>query len=129
MSMSVQLNRTIVSCRDQERSAAFLSEILGLPPATRFARFLVVQADNGVSLDFAETSGQITAQHYAFLVSEQEFDQAFNRIRERELPYWADPARTQRQAINRRDGGRGLYFEDPDGHLLEILTRPYGSGG
>jgi len=129
MSMSVQLNRTIVSCRDQERSAAFLSEILGLPPATRFARFLVVQADNGVSLDFAETSGLITAQHYAFLVSEQEFDQAFNRIRERELPYWADPARTQRQAINRRDGGRGLYFEDPDGHLLEILTRPYGSGG
>jgi len=129
MSMSVQLNHTIVSCRDQERSAAFLSGILGLPPATRFARFLVVQADNGVSLDFAETSGLITAQHYAFLVSEQEFDQAFNRIRERELPYWADPARTQRQAINRRDGGRGLYFEDPDGHLLEILTRPYGSGG
>ena len=129
MSMSVQLNHTIVSCRDQERSAAFLSGILGLPPATRFARFLVVQADNGVSLDFAETSGLITAQHYAFLVSEQEFDQAFDRIRERELPYWADPARTQRQAINRRDGGRGLYFEDPDGHLLEILTRPYGSGG
>jgi catechol 2,3-dioxygenase-like lactoylglutathione lyase family enzyme len=127
--MSVQLNHTIVSCRDQQRSAAFLSGILGLPPATRFGRFLVVQADNGVSLDFAETSGQITAQHYAFLASEKEFDQAFDRIREHDLPYWADPARTQRQAINRRDGGRGLYFEDPDGHLLEIITRPYGSGG
>ena len=127
--MSVQLNHTIVSCRDQQRSAAFLSGILGLSPATRFGPFLVVQADNGVSLDFAETSGRITAQHYAFLVSEKEFDQAFDRIREGDLPYWADPARTQRQAINRRDGGRGLYFEDPDGHLLEIITRPYGSGG
>ena len=127
--MTVQLNHTIVSCRDQLQSAAFLAGILGLPPATRFGRFLVVQADNGVSLDFAETSGQITAQHYAFLVSEKEFDEAFDRIREQDLPYWADPAQTRRQAINHRDGGRGLYFEDPDGHLLEILTRPYGSGG
>jgi len=89
----------------------------------------VVQADNGVSLDFAEASGQITAQHYAFLVGEKEFDAAVDRIRDQSLPYWADPARTQRDAINRRDGGRGLYFEDPDGHLLEIITRPYGSGG
>jgi len=119
--MSVQLNHTIVSCRDQERSAAFLTEILGLAPATRFGRFLVVHADNDVSLDFAETSGPVTPQHYAFLVSEVEFDGAFDRLRERDLPYWADPSRTQRQAIN-------LYFEDPDGHLLEILTRPYGSG-
>jgi catechol 2,3-dioxygenase-like lactoylglutathione lyase family enzyme len=127
--MSVQLNHTIVSCRDQKKSAAFLTGILGLPPATRFGRFLVVQADNGVSLDFAETSGKVTAQHYAFLVSEKEFDEAFDRIRGQDLPYWADPAKTQRQAINHRDGGRGLYFEDPDGHLLEIITRPYGSGG
>jgi catechol 2,3-dioxygenase-like lactoylglutathione lyase family enzyme len=127
--MSVQLNHTIVSCRDQQKSAAFLSGILGLPTATRFGHFLVVQADNGVSLDFAETSGQITAQHYAFLVGEKEFDQAFDRIRAQDLPYWADPAQTRRQAINHRDGGRGLYFEDPDGHLLEIITRPYGSGG
>ncbi len=126
--MSVQLNHTIVSCRDQQRSASFLSEILGLPPASRFGPFLVVEADNGVSLDFAETSGEITAQHYAFLVGEEEFDAAFARISGRELPYWADPGRTRPAAINRRDGGRGMYFEDPDGHLLEILTRPYGSG-
>src|SRR6202041_173054 len=111
----------------QERSAAFLSEILGLRPATRFAHFLVVQADNDVSLDFAETTGPVTPQHYAFLVSEVEFDATFDRLHERNLTYWADPNRTQRQAINHRDGGRGLYFEDPDGHLLEILTRPYGS--
>jgi catechol 2,3-dioxygenase-like lactoylglutathione lyase family enzyme len=127
--VSVQLNHTIVSCRDQQRSAAFLSGILGLPPASRFGRFLVVEADNGVSLDFAETSGQITAQHYAFLVGEKEFDAALDRIREQGLPYWADPGQTQRGTLNHRDGGRGLYFEDPDGHLLEIITRPYGSGG
>jgi catechol 2,3-dioxygenase-like lactoylglutathione lyase family enzyme len=120
--MSVQLNHTIVSCRDQKQSAAFLTGILGLPQATRFGHFLVVEADNGVSLDFAETSGEITAQHYAFLVGEEEFDAAFGRIREQDVTYWADPGR-------RRAGGRGVYFEDPDGHLLEILTRPYGSGG
>jgi catechol 2,3-dioxygenase-like lactoylglutathione lyase family enzyme len=126
--MSVQLNHTVVSCRDQELSAAFLSGILGLPPATRFGRFLVVEADNGVSLDFSETSREIASQHYAFLVGEEEFDAAFGRIREQDLPYWADPGQAQRGAINHRDGGRGLYFEDPDGHLLEIITRPYGSG-
>jgi len=127
--VSVQLNHTIVSCRDQQRSAAFLTGILGLPPATSFGHFLVVEADNGVSLDFAETEGEITAQHYAFLVGEEEFDAAFGRIRERELDYWADPGQTQRGTVNHRDGGRGLYFTDPDGHLLEIITRPYGSGG
>jgi catechol 2,3-dioxygenase-like lactoylglutathione lyase family enzyme len=126
--VSVQLNHTIVSCRDQQRSAAFLTGILGLPAATRFAHFLVVEADNGVSLDFAETTGTITPQHYAFLVGEEEFDAAFGRICDQALPYWADPAQTQPQVINYRDGGRGVYFEDPDGHRLEIITRPYGSG-
>ena len=127
-SVSVQLNHTIVSCRDQQRSAAFLTGILGLPAATRFGHFLVVEADNGVSLDFAQTSREIASQHYAFLVGEDEFDAAFGRIRDQELPYWADPGQAQRGAINYRDGGRGVYFEDPDGHLLEIITRPYGSG-
>jgi catechol 2,3-dioxygenase-like lactoylglutathione lyase family enzyme len=126
--VSVQLNHTIVSCRDQQRSAAFLTGILGLAPPTRFGHFLVVEADNGVSLDFAETSGEITAQHYAFLVGEEEFDASFARIRGDGLPYWADPGRNRRGEINHRDGGRGVYFEDPDGHVLEIITRPYGSG-
>jgi catechol 2,3-dioxygenase-like lactoylglutathione lyase family enzyme len=127
--VSVQLNHTIVFCRDQQRSAAFLTGILGLPPATSFGHFLVVEADNGVSLDFSDTSGEIAAQHYAFLVGEQEFDAAFGRIREEDVAYWADPGRSQPGVINHHDGGRGLYFEDPDGHLLEIITRPYGSGG
>jgi catechol 2,3-dioxygenase-like lactoylglutathione lyase family enzyme len=127
--VSVQLNHTIVSCRDQKQSAAFLTGILGLPAATRFGHFLVVAADNGVSLDFAETTEKITPQHYAFLVGEDEFEAAFGRIRDQDLAYWADPGRRQPGVINHRDGGRGLYFEDPDGHLLEIITRPYGSGG
>ncbi len=125
--MSVQLNHTIVSCRDQQRSASFLTGILGLPAATRFSHFLVVEADNGVSLDYSETSGDIKAQHYAFLVGEEEFDASFARIKDQGLPYWADPSRTKRDVINTRDGGRGLYFEDPDGHLMEIITRPYGA--
>jgi catechol 2,3-dioxygenase-like lactoylglutathione lyase family enzyme len=127
--VSVQLNHTIVSCRDQQRSAAFLSEILGLPPATRFGHFLVVEADNAVSLDFAESGGEIVAQHYAFLVDEDEFDAAFGRIRDRGLTYWADPRKSRPGVINQNDGGRGVYFDDPDGHRLEIITRPYGSGG
>ena len=89
----------------------------------------MVEADNGVSLDFIETQGDITPQHYAFLISEPEFDEIFGRIKERDLDHWADPHHAQPGEINHHDGGRGVYFEDPDGHLLEIITRPYGSGG
>jgi catechol 2,3-dioxygenase-like lactoylglutathione lyase family enzyme len=124
--VSVQLNHTIVACHDQQRSAAFLTEILGLPAATRFARFLVVSTDNGVSLDFAQTNGDITPQHYAFLTSEDEFDAIFGRITERGIQYWADPGRSRPGEINRNDGGRGVYFADPDGHAMEVITRPYG---
>jgi catechol 2,3-dioxygenase-like lactoylglutathione lyase family enzyme len=91
--------------------------------------FLVVDLDNGVSLDFSENGGNFSVQHYAFLVSEQEFDGIFGRIRAMGLDYWADPARTRLGEINHNDGGRGVYFLDPDGHVLEAITRPYGSGG
>jgi catechol 2,3-dioxygenase-like lactoylglutathione lyase family enzyme len=124
--MSVQLNHTIVACRDQQRSASFLTQILGLPAATRFGHFLVVGTDNGVSLDFAETDRDIAVQHYAFLIAEEDFDVIFGRITERGVPYWADPGRTRPGEINHNDGGRGVYFVDPDGHLMEIITRPYG---
>lgn len=124
--MSVELNHTIIWCNDKQRSAAFLAGILGRPPARPFHHFLVVDLDNHVSLDFFQKEGKVSRQHYAFLVGEAEFDAAFARIGERGLTYWADPARTKPGEINRHDGGRGLYFEDPDGHLLEIITRPYG---
>jgi catechol 2,3-dioxygenase-like lactoylglutathione lyase family enzyme len=127
--MTVQLNHTIVAARDKRRSATFLTEILGLSDATTFGPFLVVEVDNGASLDFHDTDGQITPQHYAFLIGEDDFDDIFGRIRERGFDYWADPFKSRPGEINHNDGGRGVYFDDPDGHLLEVITRPYGSGG
>jgi catechol 2,3-dioxygenase-like lactoylglutathione lyase family enzyme len=127
--MPVQLNHTIVSARDKQASADFLAEILGLPAPKAFGPFMMVEVDNDVTLDFMDVDGEITPQHYAFLISEAEFDEIFGRIRERELSYWADPFRQHPGEMNTRDGGRGVYFEDPNGHFLEILTRPYGSGG
>ena len=122
--MSVALNHTIVWCSDQQKSATFLTDILGLAPPTRSGPFLVVAVSNGVSLDYHDVGGKIAMQHYAFLVGDDDFDAIFARIRERGLDYWADPGRTQAQEINHHNGGRGAYFHDPDGHLLEILTRP-----
>jgi catechol 2,3-dioxygenase-like lactoylglutathione lyase family enzyme len=125
--MSVQLNHTIVHSRDKTQSAGFLVDLLGLPQPTRFDPFLVVQVANDVSLDFIDDPGPIHPQHYAFLVTEEEFDAIFDRIAARDLPYWADPFHNQPGRINHHDGGRGVYWSDPDGHNLEILTRPYGS--
>jgi catechol 2,3-dioxygenase-like lactoylglutathione lyase family enzyme len=126
----VQLNHHIVHARDPEKSARFMTEILGLPDPTRFGPFVVVQAANGVSLDFMATDDEryLAPNHYAFLVTEEEFDAIFARIRARGLDYYADPAGRRRGEINHNDGGRGVYWADPDGHWLEIITRPYGSG-
>jgi len=126
--MKPQLNHTVVLAHDQGKSAGFLAEILGFDEPSRFGPFLVVETGNGVSLDYMETDRQIVPQHYAFLVSEQEFDTIFARVREQGGDFWADPSLTQPGEINHHDGGRGVYFPDPDGHLLEIITRPYGSG-
>ena len=127
--MPVQLNHTIVSARDPQASAAALAEILGRAAPVRFGPFHGVELDNGVTLDFMREDGDIVRQHYAFLVSEEEFDEIFGRIQQHELAYWADPGHARPGKINRNDGGRGVYWRDPDGHNLEILTRPYGSGG
>ena len=125
--MSIQLNHTIVHARDREETARHLVEVLGLPEPTSYGPFLVVEMANDVSLDVVENP-QPHPQHYAFLVSEDEFDQIFGRIEERGLTYWADPFHRQEGQINHGDGGRGVYWSDPSGHNLEIITRPYGSG-
>ena len=131
--MAVQLNHTIVPSRDKRVAATFLAEILGLAEPKSFGPFLAVAVANDVTLDFADWDGggkgEIPRQHYAFLVGEAEFDEIFGRIQARNLDYWADPHHDLPGEINRRDGGRGCYFDDPDGHILEILTRPYGSAG
>ena len=125
--MSVTLNHTIVWCRDQRKSAGFLAQILGLPEPRRFMHFQVVDLVNGVSLDYYENAEHLTLQHYAFLVSDAEFDASFARIKAQGVAYWADPAKSQPGTINHHFGGRGVYFEDPDGHLLELITQPYGN--
>ena len=125
--MTARLNHTIIWCRDRQRSPAFMTGILGLPPAEPFMHFMVVRLANDVSLDFMEKTGTIAPQHYAFLVNDAEFDAGFARIQALGLAYWADPARSRAGEINRHWGGRGVYFPGPDDHLLELITRPYGA--
>ncbi len=126
--MTITLNHTIVWCRDRERSAGFFVELFGRPEPVLSEPFLVVELDNGVSLDYHAIEGEVALAHYAFLVSEPEFDEIYGRIVAAGLAHWANPSKSE-PGINRHDGGRGTYFDDPDGHLLEIITRPYGSGG
>lgn len=126
--MAIQLNHTIVPARDARASATFLTEILGLNEPAQFGPFWTVALDNGVTLDYQHSDAAMPIEHYAFLVSEREFDVIFSRIKERSLQYWADPMHSRPFEINHNDGGRGLYWNDPNGHYLEILTRPYGSG-
>ena len=124
--MAVQLNHTIVVATDREASAKFYAEVLGVPIAGRMGPFVVVALDNEVTLDFVSAGGgRIPAQHYAFKVSEQEWDEIFARIKTRGLDYWADPFHRRPGETNTEFGGRGVYFEDPDGHNLEIMTTDY----
>ncbi|MGY4479990.1 catechol 2,3-dioxygenase-like lactoylglutathione lyase family enzyme [Bradyrhizobium sp. USDA 3364] len=127
--MAIEFNHTILSARDSKASAIFLAEMLGLPAPRHWGPFQMVTTANGANLDYKDTQADFSRQHYAFLVSEDDFDAIFKRIGERKLPYWADPGQQRASEINDHDGGRGLYFEELNGHLLEIITRPYGSGG
>lgn len=124
--MAVRLDHTIVYSADKEASSAFLVDLFGLSPPVRWGPFVAVQVANGVTLDFFDGEGAGSSQHYAFMVGEEEFDQIFGRIRARGLDFWADPGHRLAGEINTHDGGRGVYFDDPSGHSLEIITRPYG---
>lgn len=125
--MPVQLNHTIALATDPEASAALLAETLGLGTPRRWGPFHEVQLENGVTIDFLDSGGQpILGIHYAFLVTEAEFDEIFGRIKDRGSDYYADPHKEHPREINTNDGGRGVYWEHPDGHWLEILTVPYG---
>lgn len=126
--MTVTLNHTIVHARDPEESARFIVDMLGLEPFARLGPFIVVQV-GPTSLDFVPGKAPIRSRHFAFLVSEAEFDAVMGRLHARGIDYWADPRQQQAGEINRWDDGRGVYFEEPSGHLLEAITRPYGSGG
>ena len=124
--MSVELNHTIVHARDNRESAQFLAHILGLEAGPAWGPFVPVATANGVTLDFATVPAEsIAVQHYAFLVSEDEFDAAFERIQQEQIDYFADPYMKMPGEINHNHGGRGVYFFDPAGHGMEIITRPY----
>jgi catechol 2,3-dioxygenase-like lactoylglutathione lyase family enzyme len=126
--MSVELNHTIIPARDRWASAKFLADILNLEAGPEWGHFVPIRTSNGVTLDFADRE-DFRPQHYAFLISEADFDAVFSRIKDRGLEYWADPRGSRPGEINHNDGGRGVYFRDLDGHYLEVITRPYGSGG
>ena len=123
--MKIELNHTIVNATDQQATATFLTEILGLPEAEKSPPFLGVHLTNDAVLYVME-AGRVHAQHYAFLVGEAEFDAILARITERGITYFADPFQRQPGEINHDDGGRGAYWLAPDGHVLEMITRPYG---
>ena len=129
--MTISFNHTIVAARDKRQSAEFLAELFELPSPKPVGRFMAVALEHGANLDFADVpeGEEIRQQHYAFLVSEEDFDAIYGKIQSRGLQHWADPGRTRPGEINRNHGGRGVYFPDPSGHALEILTRPYGSDG
>lgn len=125
--MAVQLNHTIVHARDNRESAEFFAELLGLEITSEWGPFIAVELSNSVTLDFATIPAEsITPQHYAFLVSEAEFDSAYAKIKERGLAHWADPHQRQPGGFNRNDGGKGVYFLDPSEHAMELITVPYG---
>lgn len=129
--MPIAFNHTIVAAHDAEASAAFLTELFELPEAQPFGPFIVVALEHSASLDYVQVPPDepIPPQHYAFLVSEDDFDGIYEKLSSRGLQHWADPRGQHPGEINHNDGGRGVYFQDPAGHYLEILTRPYGSGG
>ena len=124
--MSVELNHTIVHVADKNQAAEDIAEILGVDKPTSYGPFRVLTLANGVSLDFADDHGAPHSQHYAFLVGDDEFTAIQERIVARGLRFWADPFHRRVDEINTNDGGRGLYWEGPDGHNLEIITVPYG---
>ncbi|MEU6757120.1 VOC family protein [Streptomyces sp. NPDC046685] len=123
---AVQLNHTAVYARDRHLSAEFLAAILGLEVGAPFGPFLPVDLGNGVTLDYYEKRDEpIQSQHYAFLVPDEQFEAMIARMEAAGVTYYADPSHTEPGRINHWFGGRGAYFDDPDGHNMEIMTRSY----
>jgi catechol 2,3-dioxygenase-like lactoylglutathione lyase family enzyme len=120
------LNHIIVPAKNKDASATFLADILGVEAGAQWRPFRPVPTSNGVTLDFVD-SQDVRTQHYAFLVDDTEFDAGFAKIQAQGVAYFADPHRQRPGEINHHWGGRGVYFEDANGHLLELITKPYGS--
>lgn len=120
--MAVVLNHTIVPARDAEAAARFFADIFAVRYLGRNGPFIAVQVNDELTLDYAR-SDDVRSQHYAFHVSEPEFDEIFGRIVATGMPYGSGPGSLADGQLNHRLGGRGVYFCDPEGHVLELLTR------
>lgn len=123
--MSATFNHTIIAAKDREESARFFRDLLEVPEAPSWGPFTNIQLTDGVLLQFAEPPVEIQMQHYAFLLDDDLFDRAYQRLRDDGIEHWADPHRKQPGEINHEHGGRGVCFFDPAGHGIELITRPY----
>ncbi len=119
--MAIELNHTIVPAHDKDSSARFMARILGLRYEGNFAHFAVVRINDGLTLDF-DHADHFEHHHYAFKVGEDEFDKIFERVQAERVAYGSGPGALEDMTINHRRGGRGFYFRDPNGHILEVLT-------
>jgi catechol 2,3-dioxygenase-like lactoylglutathione lyase family enzyme len=119
--MAVVLDHTIVPAHDKEASARFLARILGLHYGGAVSHFAPVQINDSLTLDFDDDT-QFESHHYAFKVDEAEFDGIYERVRAEGISYGSGPRSLDDMKINRRRGGRGFYFRDPNGHIMEVLT-------
>lgn len=120
--MAITLNHTIVPAHDKVASAQFFAQIFGLRYEGPVSHFAPVQVNDSLTMDF-DNRGTFEHHHYAFHVSDDEFDRIFGRIQAAGLTYGSGPRSLDDMQINTRRGGRGVYFLDPNGHVLELLTR------
>lgn len=120
--MTITLDHTIVPAHDKVASAQFFAKIFGLKYEGNAGHFAPVKVNNSLTLDFSE-SGDFDSHHYAFHVNDDEFDAIFARIQAEEIPYGSGPYSQDDMKLNHRLGGRGVYFKDPNGHVLELMTR------
>jgi hypothetical protein len=122
--MTIQLDHVIVPSRNPIEGAKLLAGLLDVPWAESQGHFTPVYINEDLTLDFADRD-QFESHHFCFRVSEERFDAILGRIEARRIPYRGHPRGENDMQINRRLGGKNLYWEDADGHLWEILTVSY----
>src|SRR4051795_2527343 len=122
--MTITLNHTIVPARDKEAAARFFAEIFGLPFVGSGGHFAPVRLSDTLPLDFADATEAVASQHYAFHVSEAEFDAILQRVKAAGFAFGSGPWSLADGKLNNWNGGRGFYFKDPDGHIMELMTVP-----
>jgi catechol 2,3-dioxygenase-like lactoylglutathione lyase family enzyme len=122
--VGIRLDHTIVPAKDKAAAAEFFADIFGLAVKPGRGHFAQVQVNDSLTLDFADEPDQIRIEHYAFHVGEAEFEAILGRVKARGLPYGSGPYDRADGRLYARRGGRGFYFEDPNGHVLEVMTVP-----